>query len=695
MNLRSVLRRVAWGVVLTAGVARAEPPPEPPPAPALPPSPWSVLGSQTLRTPVIDVVPFCVPAELGEDLEGIARGAAVGQGAAALEALATTPAAKASPRAAALLGASIQARSATDTRQRQSAHGALRDALLGGGPESCLACGRLELARLELLLGRNPEAAASAVQAGRLRARIPNGAFAGEAADFLRAEAHYRSGADREAGSLFRLLAQSESARIAAAARLRLADLRFDAGEPAAARPEYEALLPRAASFGASPQGWSPRAAEAALADADPAGAEAWLRRFLALEPAPDPARAALARIRLADVLAQDGRIEESREALEQVADARRGKPAAVLANVRTVDLRLSRADAEAQLAELGRAAQSPERGLALYARGVLARRLVELRRVDEALDVLARLAYDAASLEIAPHFPENLDAALAIAASEARSDADCATLVRRLGERRQLLARHASSPDPFLRLGECYTALGFPGSALAVYRALARSFGAQLGSRISLPVGEAALAAGDVAVARAAAEAGASREEPDAAQWRLLLAQVELIDGRWEQAAKLAAEVVRSGEPRAAQVRAIGVLARAAVRLPDSEAQGALLEEALGKLSVEERKGVGPQLGETLLLTAEIRRQSAHLESAREHYAQAVETLAPGPLRAQAAYWLGALHPDPMEARSAWEIAARTPGGGAWSRLAESELRTAPLRDALGRDAPPPAARP
>jgi hypothetical protein len=141
--------------------------------------------------------------------------------------------------------------------------------------------------------------------------------------------------------------------------------------------------------------------------------------------------------------------------------------------------------------------------------------------------------------------------------------------------------------------------------------------------------------------------------------------------------------------------VRAIVVLARAAVRLAEPDTQGALLEEALAALSDDERRAAGTPLGEALLLTAEIRRQTAHLESARAHYERAVEALEPGPLRAQAAYWLGALHPDPQEARAAWELAAHTPGGGAWSRLAESELRTAPLRDALGRDAQPPAARP
>jgi hypothetical protein len=83
--------------------------------------------------------------------------------------------------------------------------------------------------------------------------------------------------------------------------------------------------------------------------------------------------------------------------------------------------------------------------------------------------------------------------------------------------------------------------------------------------------------------------------------------------------------------------------------------------------------------------------------------YTLAVGRLAPGPLRAEAAYWLGALHPDPVEGITAWTLAAGTPRGGAWSRLAATEIEMAELRSHVGRspqgddsevaDAPPASA--
>ena len=68
------------------------------------------------------------------------------------------------------------------------------------------------------------------------------------------------------------------------------------------------------------------------------------------------------------------------------------------------------------------------------------------------------------------------------------------------------------------------------------------------------------------------------------------------------------------------------------------------------------------------------------------------------GVMRAEAAYWLGALHTDEEVRAEAWRQAATMKEGGSWSRLAASELGMDPLRRQIEGPGPeiiPPAPLP
>jgi len=657
------------------------------------PSPYRVLRADLLATPPVDAFPFCVAEDLDPELRAPAETAATGDLDGARSALAERPEAGGAARP--LLEAALAARAAKTSDARRAARVALRRAFAAGGPPGALACARLEAARLELFEARFPEAAAHAAVAGRLRSQTQSPGRIGEPVQHYRAEALYLAGHLDAAQGLYQRLAASDRARTAAAARLRLSDVDFDRGEVEAARTGYETLLSRAADFGASTRGWALRAAEAALVDGDHAAAANWVQRFLLTEP--PPRAAALARVRMADALVARGDGAPAREALEAVASAHAGTPLAHLARVRLVDLGVDPWDRAQRLDHLRAAATGPDDGVSLYARAVLAHTLRQMGMVEEALGVLARLAYEAPPAEMAPFLAADIDAVMELATARVRGESGCAALVEQVGAYRATLARHARSPEPFLRLAACYEHLHLPAVALEVYRQLIRSFGKAAGEAAALPVARAALATGDAGLARTAAVAGVRRGGPQADRWRVLLGEAELFDGRFAAALEALRPLVERGAPAEDPVRAIVAMARAASRRPASDADRERLGEAIGRLSAGARDAGGERLGEAALLTADLHRQSARHERAVELYALAVSRLSAGVMRAQAAYWLGALHPDPAEGRAAWAVAAETADGGPWARLAATELAMADLRTRVGRrvqpDAPPASA--
>lgn len=645
-----------------------------------PASPYGLLASP-LKTPPLDPLPLCIAPDLSPHLAELAQRAVAGALGDALGALqadleGTTPAAPEQT----LLVATLRARAAGDRAARHEARRGLEIALSRGetAPPGVRVCARLEAARLDLLLGRRPEAAAQAALALRDAGTPPPAAIA-EAAGFLRAEALYLAGWRADAQALHETLAASSNGSLAAAARLRLADLRFDA-DPASARRDYDAVLDPVASAGSV---WALRAAEAALAEHDAAAARAWIERFL--RRAPSREAAALARIRLADCHALENEPTPSLGMLAAVAEEQEGTPIGTLARLRGLELRRDRQPGAEALEFLRASLGAEQPGLAAYAAALLGRALAEAGALDEAIEVVSRLAAGRGADALGELVGDAFDRALAAASRDAGSDAECGRLVRRMGGRIALLLSHARAPEPFLRLADCYTQLGLARSALEVQRDVARSFGQRSTPDFALRVARTALIARELALARRVAEAEAGVLGAPSAEWSLLLGEVELAEGRWAEAAARLAERVREGRPAAARVRGLLALARAASHLAPAEPWRDTLDDALFRLGGAEIEAAPAAVGEAALLVGDLQRRAGDAARAERAYALALERLPGGAQRAEAGYWLALLTRDPVGGTLALQQAAQTRGGGDWARLAANELQIERLRAELG----------
>ncbi len=654
------------------------------------PNPYVVLDPSLIATPPLDAFSICVWGSLPAKLDPVIDAAKDGDLARASETLVSLLGrVEVEPRALRLLRAMLAAREAGPEGTRASGD-ELAAALADAPTLSAQACGHVERARLDLVSGRYPEAAAHALRATRMIRELPDPSLVAERADFYRAESLYFSGHREQARVTYRSLADSSKPRTVAAARLRLADLRFDEGQPALARDEYETLLVRASAFGASIDGWALRAAEAARADDDLAAAANWVQRFLQTEP--DPRSEALATVRLADFFVERGDVEAGRELLVPLRAEAPDEAIEVLVGVRMIDLGIDSSPPDERWERLAKAGRSRSRALSLYARGVHAHALRESERVPEALELLSRLAYDSPSPTLAPHLVDDVDRVLAMAVERNRSRDRCDRLVDWTGKHQSTLVRIASEPAPFLAIGECYAALGLPNAALDVYRSITRSFGTRAGEVLALPVARAALALGDVGLARTAAAAGVRRGGEHADAWRLLQGEAELHEGHWTRAAEGLEPLLASGLAPEERLRATWAFARAAARLSAPEPHRDRLREAVLATADEERDAHPDRFGEAALRAAEIHRELGESARALPLYELAVAHLTSGVLRAEAAYWLGALHPDSRQALVAWRIAVDTEAGGTWSALAADQLETAKLRVRGGREPQVPA---
>jgi len=662
------------------------------------PSPYRVIRIGALVSPPLDAFAFCVPDDVDLDLTELAETAAANGAEAAwrsLEALSASPGFD--PDGLRLVRAGLRARLARGVAERREARESLRRALAAGGPVGAVACARLEAARLELRSAHHPEAAAQASLALAMRSQLADPVRIGDAASFYRAEGLYFAGHLDRAAEIYRRLAAAPRVRTAAAARLRLADIEFDRGNPAGAREEYETLLTKAEVFGASVEGWALRAAEAAWTEDDVSAAANWIQRFL-LSDADRDVRA-LATVRLADAYARGGDAEPSRESLQRLIDEHGEDSIGLLAEVRRVDLGVGGGEVEQDLERLRRAGRSPVLGLSAYARATLGHVLRQRHEIDAALDVLTRLAYESPSVEFAPHLSEDIDAVMALAASTVRGELGCAEFVERAGSHSASLARQARDPEPFLTLAECYEHLRLPSLALRTHRHLIRAFGAELGEAAALPVARAAFATGDVSLARTAAVAGVRRGGSRRHAWALLLGEAELVEGRLDAAVEQLRPLVEAGLPEADPAAALVAMARAAVRRKGDPDDRLVLQAAFRRLGPAQISAGGERLGEAAKLTAELFRKGGEPEAAAELYRAAVLHLQDGVLRAESAYWLGALHRDHEVRTDAWRRAAQMKDGGSWSRLAASELQMGSLRREVEAPeppvpGPPPAAR-
>lgn len=647
------------------------------------PDPWAVLGGTPPALPPVDAVAACFPDEvlgrspelrdagpgvLGEAREALEQAIALGEADAWAEPVRWILVARTTPQRA----LRDQAYAALVELARDFPDGRTRD------------CFRLEAGRLELLRQNHPEAAAWARRVEQSAATRSGDAATAmvDAARFLRAEALYLSGRHLQAAELYAALEDSAVGRLASGARFRGADLAADAGRPEAALPRYEELMPEASRFGASGQAWSARVGEAAFQAGEFASALAWFQRFA--EGSNDPRERAIAEIRVADSAAILGKLPEARALLRDIVEHAADPAVHDLASVRLAVPPVGSRQSGEEITRLERAAGSPNPRVAQYARAELGRGRLEAGEAEHALEVLTRLAFERPDPILAPWLDVHLDDAIEATTEGADGPTGCRDVIRKVGWRREFLLRHSDRTAPFLTLGACYEEVGLPGQAIHLYRSLVRRFGIRVGEDVSLPLARAALGAGEVGVAKAAAEA---RVEAGAGlAWTRLLARVHVAAGNDRDALEVLHPALEtsdaSGRLRAESVWLLSVIA---LRLGELERVRSVLAAADPWLA----PGAGlddAQRGDLHWARAEAARRAGLHAVARRDYAEASTLLVRGTRRAAAEYWMGAFEDDPFAERDHYGAGHETDAGGLWAVLAGEELALSKLRERHGR---------
>jgi len=432
----------------------------------LPPSPYVLVPGAFLETPLLEAVPYCTPDGLDPVIDPIIEQADAGAWQSARELLGEWIRRQSAPdEALHVLEDVLAARAAPDREAWLAVASRLRARLREASVPDQALCLRMELARILMLLGRESEAAAQWALAERLLdARDPPDASRRLALAFGQAEVLYRTGMRFDAHLAYRELAHADEPRLAAAARLRLTDLSFDAGRREQVSVEYEALLPRATAFGASAEGWALRAAEAALAVGEHERGLRWIERFV--ESGPEPEVLDLATIRQADLDVVLGDPTRARARLAELGRRREGEPLAALAAIRAIDLGVSNEAPGDRMERLLEIVRVHPHALRRYALDVLMAELIDRDEVEEALIVATRLAYEGIDPVVTPSFGSRLDDLLERATATAGSESantsgssrtDCVGILGVLGGRYAMLIERASRLEPFVRVGECF----------------------------------------------------------------------------------------------------------------------------------------------------------------------------------------------------------------------------------------------
>ncbi len=663
-------------VVIAADVATAAPAQSPP-------SPVDILNRRDLEAPFLDALPICVPQTLEGVVDPVIEQATAGEWKDAHRALARWgEQLEGHGEALAALDAIFSAREARSREARVLAEAQLDALAKADGQRAHQPCLRLERARLLLMLERTAEAAA---QLKRVEQSLEGGSPWAEARRagiaFSRAEILYRSGRRFEAHMAFRKIAREERPRLALAARLRLTDLSFDAGKLETVSLAYEALLPRAAAFGADLDDWSLRAAEAALDSGDAARALRWLER--AAEATTDRDARDVAEIRRADLEVRLDDPLAARRRLASLALRREGDPIGVLAAIRAVDLDVLDGTAEERLGILAAAIQGERHGLRRYALGVLLRELTKRDVEDQALAVATRLAFDGVDPVVVPDYTVLLDGLLARVVRE--GDAGCAKSVRALGGRYGILIERATSVAPFAHLGRCFEQMELPWLAVPVYRTISRRFGAQGASDIALPLARASLAIGDFSLARHMADAALVEPTPDSAAWQAIVAESDFQQGRTALASTRAKGVLDASDldlQRASLALAMARAAAAAPALADARFLAARIPDWLEDEAGESLRLARVRLLEAGLRTAHVLRRAAVHDEAFALYRAVDRHAEAGPLRSSARFWLGIARQVDESGERAWGDDFDRTLGSPWARIAGFEERFESLRD-------------
>ncbi|MEZ4278055.1 MAG: hypothetical protein R3F21_00350 [Myxococcota bacterium] len=676
--LRPLARLALLGALalFPPSAVRAAPPPSPP-------SPVDILGRRDLDAPFLDAVPICVPAALEGIVDPVIERAGSNRFKEAHQLLARYSDRLADQAdALAALDLILEAREGRQRADRVLVEARLESLAREEAQSPHLACLRLERARLLLLLDRFSEAAAQLALAERKlegKGSWDRDRRAGIA--FARAEILYLSGRRFEAHMAYRKIARGEDPRLALAARLRLTDLSFDAGKLEGVSLEYESLLPRSSAFGAGVDGWSLRAAEAALDSGDPSRALRWLERHL--EATSDREARDVAEIRRADL---EVRLEDplaARGRLAAVASRREGEALGTLAAVRAVDLDVFEGPAKARFAVLAAAIEGERAGLRRYALGVLLRELTRRELLDPALAVATRLAFDGVDAVVVPDYTRLLDGLLARIVRA--GDAGCDASVRALGGRYGILIERATSVAPFAQLGRCFERMELPWLAVPVYRTISRRFGVQGASDIALPLARASLATGDASLARHMADAALADEATASAAWEAIVAESDYRAGQDAFASKRAQRVLDASGLDLQRAPLALAMAKAAARkdaVDDARFLAARLPDWLAR-----EEGAGAPVTRLRLLEAGLssahvlRRASAH-EAAFALYRAVDRHAEEGPLRSSARFWLGIARQPGASGARAWGDDVDRSLGAPWARVAGFEERFEKLRD-------------
>lgn len=658
----------------------------------LPPDPFALFASRRAWDPILDGVAPCLPDPVPEALAGVMPYVQAGDESATrrvlevLHKLELDEGRGITPQLH-LWIAVLRARAADTNQRRVEAARAINRALAWGGEGHARVCAYLERARAELATGRSPEASASALQALR-EAGEDLAPSIRDSLLFLRAEALRLAARGHDAASLYEELASSSQTRLAAAARLRLADEAPPEADPKKEWESFRALLEEARLVSLSLVGFEHRATERALRAGDSRRALKWISRAADLEG--NDRFAGLASIRKADVLVLRDRREDARRTLQRVAEVDADPDIRRLARLRLAVHELV-APAEADLAAaIDDAIDASERGLVVHARGLLLKNAVAAGEFDAALSYYARLTYSDPNEILAPGYRDDLDAAL-----EAAVDPHCPTTVRRLGGRRDLLMREARVFEPFIALADCFLALGMPRAALNTYRIISRSFGPSLVPRLTLRLARASLGAGDLPAVHAALRAYKSAGEREGVpsgglagdSWPLFEAELALREGR----KKVAAGLLRSlAEDPEIPIRALQWLADLAREGFAPESTVGLLEGFLARWQLDGEELVdGAARASLALAVADLRLIGGDHRAAHYHYGLAAEGLKYAAPRARSLYLRATLTENEDARMEAYHEAALAAERGPWSRLAALKGRARELRTEVSLDEP------
>ena len=679
IGFRSVVWLGFWSVLLVSSPAAS--------FDKLLPSPYDILRSRNLETPVLDAVSFCVPDGLHLATDPILEQAQAFEWANARTMLADWAAGldQMGPELV-VLDAVLHARAASSREDLLVSEERFRTLLRNPFLADQKLCQRLELARVLLLLSRESESAAQLTKAERLVDELEAPVLHRLEIQFWRAEILYRTHRPFEAHLVYRSLAGSENARLALASRLRLTDLSFDAGKVDQVTVEYEALLPRASAFGASTDGWSLRASEAALDAGDLERGLRWLESFLENKPGRDARDTA--EIRLADLDVAFDDALRARKRLSKISGRRSGDPIGALAAVRAIDLGVTDKSPGQRLDILLRALREQRRGVRRYALGVLMKELSFRGDLDGALAVATRLAYEGVDPVVTPDYADALDELLERVARESEKSGGCQQLVRALGGRYGILIERASKPTSFARVGACFEEMELPWLAATLYRTIARRFGAFGAQSIALPLARSSLAIGEITLARrvatAALEDALEEENDEVDAWRAVVAEADFIDGRTSEAAVGLLSILDSPKltmERGKLVRLLALTLASDDRIEVARYIGDRVPKWLD--SSDNEPAARASMIEAAMLAAHSYRRAGQPEPAFVLYRTVDRHAGESALRSSARFWLGYFKELDSSGEKAWGEDPKLALGSPWARLAQFEKGFVPLRKA------------